>query len=412
MAIRNDFLQGMNYWPIHKAMYWWKNFEPVEVERDFDLLQHYGFNLVRIFLTWEDFQPRPDRISDTALEHLKVTMDIAAVRGLQVMPTFFCGHMSGVNWMPAWMLADYDEPQSFDIYAGGVIYSDRALRNCYIDEEVIAAQAFQIASVCDYIHGHEALFGYDLGNENSNFAIPPDRDAGRSWLDFMTSTIRTHSPGKSVTIGMHSEDLEQDRRMWPQDAALYCDYLCMHGYPSYLAWIRDPFDAHALPFLAAITEWLGGKPVLLEEFGAPTCRNRRERDEASVLSLFPLFGEEEVRNFYQRAVELLQQEHSLGAVAWCFADYHPHLWDRPPLDRRIHERYFGLFRSDHSPKPAIEVFHSQRQYVPPLGSIEARHPWLNDYDREDFYTDPIGNLSAMYDKYRVHKGLEAQLVKK
>jgi endo-1,4-beta-mannosidase len=402
------FLQGINYWPIHKAMYWWKNFDPVEVDRDFRLLQQHSFGLVRLFLTWEDFQPRPDRISDTALQHLALSLDIAAARGLKVMPTFFCGHMSGVNWMPAWMLAEHSEPQPFDIYAGGVTYKDRGLRDCYTDGEVISAQACQIAAVCDHIHGHEALFGYDLGNENSNFAIPPNRDAACRWLEIMTSTIHQHSPGYSVTIGMHSEDLEQDRRMWPQDAGYYCDYLSMHGYPSYLSWIRDPFDAHALAFLATITEWLGGKPVLLEEFGAPTCRSNREREEASVLSLYPLFNEEQARDFYCQSVDLLQQEHCLGAIAWCFADYHPRLWDRPPLDRRIHERYFGLFRSDHSAKPAIEAFHAQRQYIPAQSPLEVRHPWLRNCVRDDFYTNPIGHLSAMYDQYRLHKGLKPQ----
>ena len=176
------FLQGINYWPIHKAMYWWKSFDADEVDRDFGLLEQHGFKLVRIFLTWEDFQPRPDRISKTALEHLSTTLDIAYEHGLKIMPTFFCGHMSGVNWMPAWMLADHHQPQPFDIYAGGVIYTDRALRDCYSDDEVIEAQSFQLASVCQHIRHHQALYGYDLGNENSNFAIPPDREKARHWL--------------------------------------------------------------------------------------------------------------------------------------------------------------------------------------------------------------------------------------
>ncbi|MGI6468013.1 MAG: hypothetical protein GXZ09_06565 [Syntrophomonadaceae bacterium] len=404
------FLQGINYWPIHKAMYWWKSFDADEVDRDFGLLEQHGFKLVRIFLTWEDFQPRPDRISKTALEHLSTTLDIAYEHGLKIMPTFFCGHMSGVNWMPAWMLADHHQPQPFDIYAGGVIYTDRALRDCYSDDEVIEAQSFQLASVCQHIRHHQALYGYDLGNENSNFAIPPDREKARHWLQVMTSTIRRYSPDKPVTIGMHSEDLEQDRQMWPQDAALYCDYLCMHGYPAYLSWVNDPMDAHALPFLAIVTEWLGGKPVLLEEFGAPSCRDDKEQAEASVMSLFPLFAENQVKGFYQEALDVLQQEHCLGALAWCFADYHPRLWDRPPLDRRIHERYFGLFRSDHSPKPAVEVFKTRRSYKPAQARVEERHPWLQGFDRDVYYSDPIGHLKLMYDQYRLHRGLEPQRV--
>lgn len=401
----NQFIQGINYWPIHKAMYWWKYFDEKELHRDFALLEDAGFQVVRIFLTWEDFQPHPQIVSDQSLDHLVRTLDIAHQYNLFIMPTFFCGHMSGINWMPVWMLDEDQAPQRFDIYAGGRVYSNMGLRDCYTDAEIIEAQAFQIESVCRRVHGHEALYGYDLGNENSNFAMPPDRESGRSWLARMTSVIHSSSPGMSVTIGMHSEDLEEDRRMWPQDAGLYCDYLCMHGYPSYLSWVNDPLDAHVLPFLAVVTEWMGTKKVLLEEFGAPTCRSRAQRVEASADSLYPLFDEKQIEVFYNQALTLLNQEHCLGAIAWCFADYHPDLWARPPLDRRHHERYFGLYRTDHSPKPAVHPFAQKRCYQSPERPLEARHPWLKEYDPHGFYEHPKENLKDMYQKYREYKGL-------
>lgn len=402
------FLQGINYWPIDKAMYWWKDYDLHEVDCDFTLLDRCGFKLVRIFLTWEDFQPQPDTVSPASLKNLMMTLDLAYKHDLQVMPTFFCGHMSGVNWMPTWMLGS-NTPQHFDVYAGGRIYPNCRLRDCYTDREVMEAQAYQLEEICSHIHGHEALYGYDLGNENSNFAIPPNRAAARRWLDIMTTAIRGSSPGKPITIGMHSEDLEQDRHMWPQDAALYCDYLCMHGYPSYLSWVEDPLDVNVLPFLAVITEWLGNKPVLLEEFGAPTGRED-VRAEAAIDCLYPLFNETEISNFYHRAIEMLHQEYTLGVLAWCFADYHPSLWNRPPLDRRFHERYFGLFRADHSPKPAVDAFSTTRLCRADRPEARQRHAWLKKHNPAQFYTAPIANLSAMYKEYLEHKGLQSGFI--
>ena len=337
------FLQGINYWPIHKAMYWWKSFDADEVDRDFGLLEQHGFKLVRIFLTWEDFQPRPDRISKTALEHLS-NPGISYEHGLKIMPTFFCGHMSGVNWMPAWMLADHHQPQPFDIYAGGVIYTDRALRDCYSDDEVIEAQSFQLASVCQHIRHHQALYGYDLGNENSNFAIPPDREKARHWLQVMTSTIRRYSPDKPVTIGMHSEDLEQDRQMWPQDAALYCDYLCMHGYPAYLSW-RTTHGRSCAPF-GHSNEWLGASRCCWRNSGSKL-PDDKEQAEASVMSLF-LFAETRSRVSTKRPWTCCSKSTAWGSGLVLCRLSSPALGPSP-LDRRIHERYFGLFRSDHSP---------------------------------------------------------------
>ena len=36
-------------------------------------------------------------------------------------------------------------------------------------------------------------------------------------------------------------------------------------------------------------------------------------------------------------------------------DYEPAIWGVPPLDQAIHERSFGLWRADGSPKPAVEA---------------------------------------------------------
>ena len=39
----------------------------------------------------------------------------------------------------------------------------------------------------------------------------------------------------------------------------------------------------------------------------------------------------------------------------CYADYDPALWESPPLDLAVHERAFGLWRADGSPKPSVAV---------------------------------------------------------
>ncbi|GAG30396.1 unnamed protein product, partial [marine sediment metagenome] len=79
-------------------MRWWQLFDEEEVERDFSRLSAAGFDSVRVFLLWEDFQPAPEHVSEQALNRLVCVADTARDNNLSLIPTLFTGHMSGVNW--------------------------------------------------------------------------------------------------------------------------------------------------------------------------------------------------------------------------------------------------------------------------------------------------------------------------
>ncbi|MEN6349629.1 MAG: hypothetical protein ABFD08_09585, partial [Syntrophomonas sp.] len=320
MKIKQEFLKGINYWPINKAMYWWRNFDSREVERDFAQLAKYELKTVRIFLSWEDFQPHPDLIAGTALSSLRITADLAKEHGLKIIPTFFCGHMSGVNWMPSWMLAPSSGIGRFPVFSLGS-YQPAAIKNFYIEPEIIEAQLLQIQQVCSVLKGHEAVFAYDLGNESSNCCLPPHREAARTWLEKMSSAIRYHGGNAAVTLGMHAEDLEEDRQLWPQDAALYCDFLSMHAYPFYHSWAYDNLDINILLLMGAVTAWLGKKAVLLGEFGLPTRPLLPPYPSEDYENLkCPLWDETVAADYYRETLQFLQEVRMIGALAWCFAD--------------------------------------------------------------------------------------------
>ena len=40
-------------------------------------------------------------------------------------------------------------------------------------------------------------------------------------------------------------------------------------------------------------------------------------------------------------------------MLWCYTDYDPANWETPPLDLAVHERSFGLWHADGSPKPSV-----------------------------------------------------------
>lgn len=87
-------------------MGWWSNFDAGEVAEEFDLIADLGLDVVRLFLLWDDWQPEPDRVDAERLTDLGVVCDVAAERRLGLDVTFFTGHMSRPNWVPAWLLDD------------------------------------------------------------------------------------------------------------------------------------------------------------------------------------------------------------------------------------------------------------------------------------------------------------------
>lgn len=396
------FRLGINYWPSNTAMRWWQRFDEKVVEQDFARIRGAGFDSVRIFLLWEDFQPAPDRISEQALTHLVRVADAAHASSLSLLPTLFTGHMSGVNWFPRWAL----DPESrsdplptaprFRIVSGNQVIRGSA-KNWFSDVTVGNAQERLAAAAAEALCGHPALWAWDLGNENSNCCVPPTHAAAVEWLERMSTCIRAADSKVAITIGLHMEDLIEDRRLGPQEAGRYCDFLCMHGYPIYADFVKSPTDERLLPFLGLITAWLGERQVLFSECGAPALRAGTMLDQArSVTPQKALLDEESAATFTRRALEQLHLFGFPGAMIWCYSDYAEELWNDPPLDEATWERWFGLWRADGSPKPAATAsgsFENLRQASPPGG-----FPWI-DMERGEFYTRPGEHLRRLYRRF-------------
>ena len=100
----STFLLGVNYWPRRSAMYMWERFDLGEIREDMARIKGFGLELVRFFLRWDDFQPAPDRMDPSMLRRFDAMLETIADARLRALPTLFCGHMSGINWLPAWSL--------------------------------------------------------------------------------------------------------------------------------------------------------------------------------------------------------------------------------------------------------------------------------------------------------------------
>jgi len=381
-------------------MYWWSDFEAWEVQEEFEIIKEIGLSLVRIFLLWDDWQPNPDQVNPHALDVLEIVCDIAASLNLSLDITFFTGHMSGANWAPGWMLRrDQPLPPLVRRVVSGGAKADCGYRNQYSDPVTIQAEELFLKTVVSRLHDHPGVGLWNLGNEPDLFAWPPDPLTGRLWVRRMTETIKTIDPDHPVTCGLHVASLIQDNGLRVNDVFDEVDFPVMHGYPMYMDWSRDPLDPDFVPYLCALTSALCGKPTLMEEFGGCT----EAPGKPSTVWKWNWYGqprqqfmasEEDLATYIDHVLPKLVEVGSTGAVVWCFADYANELYDRPPCDQSIHERFFGLVRPDGSLKPHAEAF---KRFAATNPTVQPAQRKVDlDISPEKYYQDPRYHAERLY----------------
>jgi endo-1,4-beta-mannosidase len=386
------FMLGVNYWPAAQAMDWLRVYDPAITRGDFARARAAGLDTIRVFVRWEDAQPTADTFDAAVLRRLVDAADAAVEVGVRLLVTLFTGHMSGVNWIPAWAVGGPSGDPRFRIVSGGRPGSPEVgIRNWYRDAAVVDAQERLATATADALAGHPGVWGWDLGNENSNCTIPPDHASADAWLERMSTALRRGDPGKPITIGLHMEDLENDRVIGPAEAARWCDVVSMHGYPIYADWAAGSTDSELVPFLAEVTRWLSsGAPVLFEEFGLPT----------ATVSNGSLIGETDAAQYTGRVLDGLRAVGCRGAFLWCFSDYDPGLSRVPPFDAAPHELCFGLWRADGTAKPAVREVTSRAG----LACVTPGRPrdWL-DIDGATFADDRRHHLRRLYGRFRASR---------
>lgn len=384
--MKDEYIVGINYWPINTGINLWKSFDKKIISEDFSNLKDEGFKVIRIFLLWEDFQPLPRKISTKTFDNLVKVMEIANDLGVNILPTFFTGHMSGANYIPPWLLDFGEESPRFPVISEGKKRRNK-IRNFYHERELRESQRFLIHEISNALKGHPSLWAWDLGNEPSNVIQPLNKDEGLIWLEEMVSELKTSDESIPVTLGLHLDDLEEDRNMGPKEVSRFCDFLSIHTYSIYAKWANHSMDEDVIPFLAIITNWLGQKDVLIEEIGIPSS-NTYKNDL--------IVSEEDAYNYYERLLKKLKSYPFIGTLFWCYGDYESSLWNDPPLDENPHERFFGLFRVNKSPKPFIHLFKTLRKEneKKPLN-----YEWI-DIEPSDFYRNPLENLKHLYGRFK------------
>ena len=124
------FRLGINYWPIRSAMAMWKHLDATGVAEDFGQISEAGFDCVRIFLLWEDFQPEPETVSIDRLDDLiprrpHPSLLHGDLWSGNAHPTVDEEGESIVAVLdPAWVVGELNETNNIVMSAGAIVVND------------------------------------------------------------------------------------------------------------------------------------------------------------------------------------------------------------------------------------------------------------------------------------------------
>lgn len=388
------FALGVNYWPQRTATAMWRRFDPGAIREEFARIAGLGLDTLRFFLRWDDFQPQPDALDPVMLDRLETVVELAAGAGLQTIPALFCGHASGVNYLPAWSL-DRTRPHGPYRTVCGEVESPYGIGNIY-SGPLLEAQLVFARAIGERLRAHPAVSAWDIGHEFSNVreprhaklstgdhgSVPAAEREVAEWSRRLSGALQETST-IGVTAGTHSGDLMRDRDIRLGSLCAPFAFASMQGSNVVSPIARSRLDPEVIPFLAMIAAGLSFKPVAVTGFGNPTCPpgkfsaferfalrgeppNLTISADDSAFATYPCLTEDENAAYGTEVLERLHADGRLGALWWCWADYGDELRDHPPFDQAPHERSCGLIRADGREKPiaaALASFARQARLV-------------------------------------------------
>ncbi|MEV0387581.1 glycosyl hydrolase [Nonomuraea sp. NPDC050643] len=341
---------GVNYTPSQDWFYSWLDPDWQATRRDMAALAGLGLDHVRILPLWPVLQPNRTLIRRRALDDVRRVVEIAGEAGLDASVDVLQGHLSGFDFVPAWL-------------------TDWHRRSMFTDADAVAAQAALVDALDEHLHDLPNFLGLTLGNEVNQFASAVHPSP-------MAATPRQVTAWLRALHGDGPRDRRHFRLNAEYDAVWYADdhpftpaHSTRHGRMSVIhSWIFNgtaqgygPMSyesvSHALYLIELSRAFAldAARPVWLQEVGAPLNH----------------LTEEQAPDFCERTVRAATDSAALwGVTWWCSHDVERRLADFPDLEHSL-----GLIAADGTVKPIgrrfADLAAELRERARPCGRNEA-----------------------------------------
>ena len=290
----------------------WRNYDPDVVMSELRVLRDGGLATTRTFLFWPDFHPAPDTIDQDYVDRYLNFLDVHEQLGMDTIPTFLVGHMSGDDYDVAW----------------------REGRDLYRDGFMLGQQAFFIREIVRRLGPHPAIRSWLISNEFTNYAGIAPREYVRAWGIVCVDAVRAGGSELPVSLGDGAwtmENLARDNGFRLRDQLDVVDFVGPHAYPMDTDQVRVHFAASTSCEYSHF-----GKPVILEEFGVPDALSSPSNTAA----------------LYRQTLHNSLLAGATGWLAWNNTDFP--LPNGDPYWHHPFELGFGITTAEGHPKPALD----------------------------------------------------------
>lgn len=321
---RPRYLVGVNYWARHAGPLMWRHWRPDHIRADLEQMRGLGMNVCRAFLFTPDFSPNPGAADPVMLDRLAEFMALCTEVGIDAIPTFFVGHMSGENWDVPW----------------------RHGRDFYNDPWMLRQEALYVQSVVRRIHRSPALAGWLLSNEIPLYGGDTDAASGMLWAQHMVAAIRDIDPRHPISLGDGAWPILGNNNGFPlEPLAKVVDFFGPHIYASASDSLRHSY----LPTWSIVAAGSYGLPAVLEEFGCSTAHASPEHQA----------------DYFRTTYHSTFAAGAAGALGWCYSDFD--LAGQRPYAHHAFELLFGVTDARGEPKPAA---HEIARFARLVGGID------------------------------------------
>lgn len=292
-------VRGVNYYPRQAP---WQQFlteaDPAAMAAELDLIEQAGFNTLRIFLWYQPLftcQPEDAIPNEAAFARLDALLELARERDLKLIVTL--NDLPDLTFRP--LYTDYAH------YDNQTVYIVRRYRH---DPNILA---WDVRNEGDLDYGAES-------KDEARFTQAEVMD----WVGHVSQLIRDNDPHHLVTAGWWGD---------PRPTGPYVDFLSFHHWTE-----TGQLQRRLNEYRRA-----SAKPLLLGEIGYDTlaASAKEQRDK-----------EQQVGDTLGHALRLVEAQELAGWVIWTAFDFVP---ASGQLENREH--FFGLWRTDLSPKPALRA---------------------------------------------------------
>lgn len=352
-----DYLIGVNYWASDSGLHTWRKFNKETVEKDFAFLSSYGVNTIRVFPSWDVFQPISDsyssetfrlRVGETpieytefpnsglsrsAVENFKTLLELAKKYQLKVIVALITGWMSGKKFVP------------------------EAINhlNPITDAKAVNLECRFIKDLISETKSYDQIIAWELGNECNVLSLDSDQSLNELWLSAVTNTIRACDPSRPVYAGMHG--IWVNGKWSLSTLGLYTDVQTTHPYPLFTPYCsKDELTTmRSCLHSSAESEYyssISKRPCLVEEVG----------------SLGPMIvNEEKEGEYYEKAFATSFASGTLGFLWWCAFDQDK--FDFAPYDVFAVEQNLGIAKDNKTPKLALLKMKELSEFAKTVGSL-------------------------------------------